>query len=1012
MAYSLGQTLAGKNLVVVGGTGFLGKVWLALVLSRFPEIGHIYLVVRPKEGQDARERFASSILGSEVFGPLREKLGVRFDAFIREKVTPMAGDVSRPLCGIEAELRDRMRGRIAALVNVAGIVDFDPPLDEALNVNAFGCQNLVSLARDLGDARILHTSTCYTAGGRTGPVPEVDPRDFPFPRAGEIDPREWSPDREIAECLDVIEQARHRASDAFQQSAFLDQAKQNLASRDEPIRGAALERELGRVKRRYVEAQLRALGMERAKFWGWPNTYTYTKSIGEQIVASSGLPFTIVRPAIVESTLEFPFPGWNEGINTSAPFIFLIREGGLQIPGSSNNLDLIPCDLVCAAILIATGELIDGSQKPVYQAAASDTNPCTMARFFELSGLYKREFYQRTGKGGPLVSKLQEHFESGFLSKAEYESYGPHFLARGAELAAGSLARVAAGPFEGLATKAQKGLRSFADDQRRLARVMDTFLPFVAQYQYVFETKNTRAAALRLDAREQALVPFRPELIDWRSWFLDIHAPTLEKRVFPLMEAKRRRPARIPEAHETLSKMLEDLAERHELRMCLGQIGPSGISRLSYRELLSLSRATARRLEVLGVREGDRVLLLGESGMAWVVAFFGVLFRGATAVPVDPGLASQELTKIRALCSARAYLADDGARGRLASELLGLPGLSLAGCLETGPEAASDASSASLGACLSLPGGTKSADRAALLTHENITKLLATLAPAMPIGGHDRLLSALPLHDTFELLSGLLLPLSRGARVIYPEDTSDRALARGLKEGRPTVLIGDASVWQRLEAHVRGIVEKRGSLATGALQTSLDAARIVRKKAGIELGRILVPSIHRELGGSLRELVSSGRELGRGSSAFLRSLGMRLWGAYFVTETSSIVAVQPGDRAGHGGLCGRPLPGVEITIHEPSVDGIGEVWVRGPTITREFVAERDVPLSSTRDDWLRTGDLGGIDSKGRLTLTGRLAAAGSESSARPEHAPAPVRSARKSLHWMASRLEAARKARN
>src|SRR5690606_17076972 len=184
------------------------------------------------------------------------------------------GDVASPLCGISEELRAQMRGKIAALINVAGIVDFDPPLDEALSVNAFGCQNLVSLARDLETTRILHTSTCYTAGGRTGRVPEVGPREFPFPSAGELDHREWSPDREIAECLDVIEQARHRADDAFQKSAFLAQAKQNLAERDEPTRGAALERELAKVKRKYVEAQLRALGMERARFWGWPNTYT------------------------------------------------------------------------------------------------------------------------------------------------------------------------------------------------------------------------------------------------------------------------------------------------------------------------------------------------------------------------------------------------------------------------------------------------------------------------------------------------------------------------------------------------------------------------------------------------------------------------------------------------------------------------------------------------------------------------------------------------------------------
>src|SRR5207247_5644073 len=143
-------------------------------------------------------------------------------------------------------------------------------------------------------------------GSHTGFIEEADPREHPFPRAGELDRSHWDPDREIGECLDVIEQARHRARDAFRQSRFLNEAKKNLIERGEPARGATLETEIEKVKRKFIEAELARLGTERARFWGFPNTYTYTKAIGEQIAASSGLPFTIVRPAIVESTVSFP----------------------------------------------------------------------------------------------------------------------------------------------------------------------------------------------------------------------------------------------------------------------------------------------------------------------------------------------------------------------------------------------------------------------------------------------------------------------------------------------------------------------------------------------------------------------------------------------------------------------------------------------------------------------------------------------------------------------------------
>ena len=225
------EIFAGKRLLVMGGTGFLGKVWWSMLLHRFPEIEHIYLVVRPKpsKGLDSEARFWKDVVPNGTLDPLREKYpGPAFEDFIRSKITPIPGDVSEPLAGIPDDIRDEIRGRVDALVNAAGVVDFNPPLDYALNVNAFGMQSLIALCRDLGDIRFFHTSTCYVAGDRTGQVYEVPPRDYPFPKAEKLDRRHWDPEREIAESIDMVENVRHRSNDAFRESHFLDQARQNL----------------------------------------------------------------------------------------------------------------------------------------------------------------------------------------------------------------------------------------------------------------------------------------------------------------------------------------------------------------------------------------------------------------------------------------------------------------------------------------------------------------------------------------------------------------------------------------------------------------------------------------------------------------------------------------------------------------------------------------------------------------------------------------------------------------
>src|SRR6266852_4031093 len=123
----------------------------------------------------------------------------------------------------------------------------------------------------------------------------------------------------------------------------------------------------------------------RCRAWGWPNTYTYTKAMGEQAIAMSGCAYSIVRPAIVESALRFPFPGWNEGFTTSAPLVFLALKGQRVYPaGDKLVLDLIPVDLVAAGILGVAGAACAGRlEQRVFQLASGDLNPFYIRRWYD-----------------------------------------------------------------------------------------------------------------------------------------------------------------------------------------------------------------------------------------------------------------------------------------------------------------------------------------------------------------------------------------------------------------------------------------------------------------------------------------------------------------------------------------------------------------------------------------------------------------------------------------------------
>ena len=125
-----------------------------------------------------------------------------------------------------------------------------------------------------------------------------------------------------------------------------------------PTTTKTLRLAVARERKLWLTTELVRAGMERARHWGWPNTYTYTKSLGEQVMAAHPRPaLAIVRPSIVESAQRFPFPGWNEGFTTSRAAGLRRHQGPPGIPaGEDTVLDMIPVDHVPRAIIAAAAQ--------------------------------------------------------------------------------------------------------------------------------------------------------------------------------------------------------------------------------------------------------------------------------------------------------------------------------------------------------------------------------------------------------------------------------------------------------------------------------------------------------------------------------------------------------------------------------------------------------------------------------------------------------------------------------
>src|SRR5207302_9874198 len=226
-------------------------------------------------------------------------------------------------------------------------------------------------------------------------------------------------------CAKLAERVRDEARDAMMLARFRELARKRLHEEgrdaDDPD---ALGLAVARERKVWTRTRLTDLGVERAAWWGWPNIYTYTKALGEQLVAAEpGMVRSIVRPSIVESALAYPFPGWNEGFTTTAPIIFLVLKGQTQVPANEKLiLDITPVDQAAAVILAVAAQACVEEPRLVYQAATGDANPNNMERIISLVGLFRRQQELEKNDGLRLFREISARFEPFRVSPERFDA--------------------------------------------------------------------------------------------------------------------------------------------------------------------------------------------------------------------------------------------------------------------------------------------------------------------------------------------------------------------------------------------------------------------------------------------------------------------------------------------------------------------------------------------------------------------------------------------------------------
>lgn len=369
-----------------------------------------------------------------------------------------------------------------------------------------------------------------------------------------------------------------------------------------------------------------------------------------------------------------------------------------------------------------------------------------------------------------------------------------------------------------------------------------------------------------------------------------------------------------------------------------------------------------------GIRTGDAVALVAPPGPAWVIAWFGIVRSGGTAVPIDHGLADEESARFIAAAGCRAAVVSPArveAMTRHVQE--GLPVLAT----DMSAEPAADALpplklTPGTPASLLLTSGTTGTPKIVPLTHGQLTHNVRALAAADLVAPGERVLLPLPLHHIYPFTVGLLLPLAGGGTVVFPGGVSGPQIVEALQRTRPELMVGVPRLYETLAAGIEARVAAGGRFAQRVYRLLLSASIALRRRTGLRAGRWLFAPLHRGFGGRLHTLGCGGARIEDETYWRLEGLGWEVLTGYGLTETAPVITFNPRGRA-RPGTEGVALPGVDVRIA-----GNGEIQVRGPNVFSGYLNDPERTRAAfTEDGWFRTGDLGSLDADGYLTVAGR-----------------------------------------
>ncbi len=428
----------------------------------------------------------------------------------------------------------------------------------------------------------------------------------------------------------------------------------------------------------------------------------------------------------------------------------------------------------------------------------------------------------------------------------------------------------------------------------------------------------------------------------------------------------------------TLVEIFDITTELHPGRRCFTSYDPEFLT-YTYQEAHALVERIAAMLIAKGIQQGDRVVVTGKNSPDWALAYLGILYAGGVVVPVDYHLSKEEVLNLVSFSDAHYLFVDEERYQDFSVEELGLLGKSN---LAPGegyyqdmlPEEGSrgDTPKEDDLAAILYTSGTTGTPKGVMLSHKNFSSDLFLARTHLEIYKEDVFYALLPIHHSYTMTSVFFESIGVGAEIVFGKRMVVSQILKDMKEGEVTMFLGAPLLFNKLLKGLMKGVKKKGALTYAIVRGCMGISSVTLKLFNIRIGGGIFKKLLDNLSlGTNRICISGGGPLPASTVKQFNLLGIQFVEGYGLTETAPMLALNPLEGNTPGSV-GRILPEIEYKIINPDTEGYGEFVLKGPMVTQGYYKNPEATAELfTEDGYLKTGDIGYVNDKGFLFLTGR-----------------------------------------